>query len=318
MARIDLSIPSLGNKFIDLRDTMPGDSFNWSWVRSLSQVKYLAIHHSAGPDTQTPLQIANYHINSNGWGGIGYHFLVAKDGVVYYVGDISTARANVANLNDQVIGICLIGNFTQGRTPTNEQLDSLKKLCDCLINDYPDLITLNSYEVVLGHKELPGQSTVCPGDSWPSWKTKIISGGGDVSLSAERADQIAQAYKSVLGRDPDMDGLQTYLSRPMTIDQIIQSMVNSDEHQNLIKLGREAPLLKDQLNNLQTSLSSLNQKVISLQTDMAEQPIAVISPSAAKPDSGPKADKTLTIAGLLINLCKFLFWPRKDSLVGSI
>ncbi len=308
MSRIDLTIPQLGSKFIDLRDTMPGDSFSWSWVRPLSQVKYLAIHHSASPDTQTPPEIANYHINSNGWGGIGYHFLVDKNGVVYYVGDISTARANVANLNDAVIGICLIGNFIRGRTPTDEQLNSLKKLCGFFINDYPDLINLNSDEVVLGHQELPGQATICPGDSWPAWKTKIIS--------SERIAQIAQAYRSILGRDPDLGGLQSYADGPMSIDQILLSMVNSEEHQNLIKLGHEAPMLKDQLNNLQASLAALNQKVISLQTDMAEGPTVITPP--VKPDTASKTDKTLTIAGLLINLFKFLFWPRKDSLVGSI
>src|SRR3989338_4313740 len=118
MAKTDLTIPSLGDKFIDLRDGIPGDSYTWSWERDLSQVNFLAIHQTSGLDTQTPQEIANQQINNNGWGGIGYHFLIAKDGTVYYVGDISTARANVANLNEQVLGICLIGNFTSGLVPT--------------------------------------------------------------------------------------------------------------------------------------------------------------------------------------------------------
>ena len=134
MAKIDLTIPSLGSKFVDLRDSLPGNAYTWSWERQFTEIKYLAIHHTAAPDTQTPTQIANFHINSNGWGGIGYHFVIAKDGTVYYVGDISTARANVAKLNEQVIGICLIGNFTSGRVPTNEQLDSARTLCDFFIN----------------------------------------------------------------------------------------------------------------------------------------------------------------------------------------
>ncbi len=169
----NLSIPSLGAKFVDLRDSLPGDSYNWSWIRQLSQVNYLAIHHSAGSDTQTPEEIADYHITDHGWGGIGYHFLIAKDGVVYYVGDIGTARANVVNLNEQVIGICLIGNFTSGRTPTEEQIDSTHKLCEALIN-YPELSNVNSWEALKSHKSLPGQATVCPGDD-DSWMNKIIS-----------------------------------------------------------------------------------------------------------------------------------------------
>ena len=176
MAKIDLNIPSLSNRFVDIRDTIPGDSYNWSWIRSLTQVEYLAIHHTAAPDTQTPEDIANFHIQSNGWGGIGYHFLIAKDGTVYYVGDISCARANVANLNEQVIGICLMGNFTQGRIPSDAQLDSAHKLCEFFITNYPDLPNVTGWDKVKGHKELPGQSTACPGDNWLDWKDQLISG----------------------------------------------------------------------------------------------------------------------------------------------
>lgn len=186
MAGTDLSLSSLGSKFVDLRGGLPGDAYNWSWVRDLSQVNYLAIHHSGGSDTQTPKEIADYHINTNGWGGIGYHFLIDKDGVVYYVGDIQTARANVANLNEQVIGICLIGSFMEGREPTIAQLDSAHKLCDFLIQ-LPDLANIKTWDVVKGHKELPAQETDCPGDSWLAFGPKIISGppltGGQVVFS---------------------------------------------------------------------------------------------------------------------------------------
>ncbi len=190
MARIDLVIPSLGDKFKDSRDSLPGDSFNWSWIRPLSQVNYLAIHHSASPDNQSVEEIANYHISNNGWGGIGYHFVVAKNGDVFYVGDISTARANVANMNEQVIGICLVGNFTSGRSPSNEQLDSTHALCDFFINNYPDLSNVNSWEAIAGHKELPGQSTACPGDTWSSWRSEIIK-GPPTSPSTDRSAEIS-------------------------------------------------------------------------------------------------------------------------------
>lgn len=176
MAKTDLNITSLGSKFVDLRDTIPGDSYNWSWARLLSEVTFLAIHHTGGSDDQTPQEIATYHISNNGWGGIGYHFLIDKAGYVYYVGDISTARANVANLNEQVIGVCFIGNFVGDTEPTNQQLDSAHKLCDFLITQCPDLVNIKTWDTVKGHKELPDQSTSCPGDNWSFWKVKLISG----------------------------------------------------------------------------------------------------------------------------------------------
>lgn len=322
MAKTDLSIPSLG--FVDLRDSIHGDSYTWSWVRPLSQVNYLAIHHTAGPDTQTPEQIANYHINNNGWGGIGYHFLIAKDGTVFYVGDISTARANVANLNEQVLGICLLGNFTEGRIPSNEQLDSAHKLCDFFINNYPDLTNVTSWDKVRGHKELPGQSTTCPGDNWPSWRIQIVEGvtapvEPGPAPSTDRGAQITETYRTVLGRDPDMGGLQTYTNSPMSIDQILISMVNSSEHKNLIENAKKVPSLESQVSSLQTSLASINQQLITLQQALAEREQEInqlkvnnqsVIPLQPQLPQQP-ADTTLTLVGALINLYKFLFPPRK-------
>lgn len=317
MARTNLTIPSLGNKFVDLRDNIPGDSFNWSWVRPLNQVKYLAIHHTAGPDTQTPNQIANFHINSNGWGGIGYHFLIAKDGTVFYVGDISTARANVANLNDAVLGICLIGNFTSGKMPTDEQLNSAHKLCDFFINNYPALSNL-SWDAVLGHKDLPGQSTACPGDNWKLWRLRIVEGGGSISpATSDRGAQISDLYRTILGRDPDVGGLQTYTDSSMTIDEIMRSMVNSEEHRSLITLAKDADSLQSQVDNLQTSLSSVNQQVFALQETIQEKDQEISKLKASSPPLPaslplpPAPDSSLTIIGALINLYKFIFPPGK-------
>lgn len=333
---INLSISSLGSRFVDLRDSIPGDSYNWSWIRPLSQVNYLAIHHTAGPDTQTPAEIANYHINNNGWGGIGYHFLIGKDGTVYYAGDLSTARANVANLNEQVIGICLIGNFTSGRTPSQEQYDSAHKLCDFFINNFPDLTNVKSWESVRGHKELPGQSTTCPGDNWPSWRGQITSGissqnnGGIIfnptpalQPSSDRGVRITELYRTVLGRDPDTGGLQTYTNGPMSIEQIVISMVTSTEHKELIAAARNVSSLQSQVDSLQTTLASVNQQVIFLQESLQERDQLIkdlkekipepISQPALPENSQPKPDTTLTLVGALINLYKFIFPVRKET-----
>jgi hypothetical protein len=336
MAQTNLTIPTLGNKFIDLRDPIPGDSYNWSWVRPLSQVNYLAIHHTAGPDTQTPNEIANFHINNNGWGGIGYHFLIGKNGEVYYVGDISTARANVANLNEQVLGICLIGNFTQGRVPTEAQLDSANKLCEFFINNYPDLVNVNSWDKVRGHKELPGQSTMCPGDNWPQWRIQIVEGvqpspetpPTQPQPSSNRGAQISDLYRMILGRDPDMGGLQAYTNSPMTIEQILISMATSSEHRTLIENGKRVPELVSQINGLQTSLASINQQIITLRETLQEReaeikslkaqivstPVSPSMPPSPPVDNAPAVpapDNTLTIVGALINLYKFLFPAKK-------
>lgn len=272
MAKTDLFIPSLGDVFIDLRDSLSGDAYNWSWERPLAQVNYLAIHSTNGPDTQTPQEIADNHININGWEGIGYHFLIDKEGVVYYVGDISTARANVANLNGQVIGIGLIGNFVQGMLPTREQLDNAHKLCEFLLN-YPNLPSVRSWDKLRGHKELPNQATNCPGDDWDQWRIQIVEG------------------------------------LPLLQEPAVPQNLTDENTQ----------LLQSQVDSLQTSLASVNQRVISLQEALQQrdQQISELKKSASESPiyrhtDIPKTDTTLTIVGALINLYKFVFPPGKE------
>lgn len=161
MANNPLTISTLGDKFVDYRDPIWGDSYNWSWNRQFSEVEYLVIHHTVTAHDATPDDIALLH-KARGWGGIGYHFLIAKDGTVYYVGDIGTARANVLDMNEKVVGISMIGDFTQ-YLPTDEQIISCHKLCAYLLESglFPNCKT---WDKVVGHKEL--QATSCPGSSW--------------------------------------------------------------------------------------------------------------------------------------------------------
>ena len=170
MANTSLYIPVLEerNKFKDYRWDVWGDSFSWYRERSWETIKHVVIHHSVTKPTNNTKSdvdyIAEIH-RRNGWGGIGYHFVITSDGTVWYVGDISTQRANVADKNHLVIGVCLVGDFTK-YNPTDEQILSAHDLCKFLINDIPALVNVKSqgWKALKGHKEL--QSTQCPGSSW--------------------------------------------------------------------------------------------------------------------------------------------------------
>lgn len=164
MADTPLHIPDLvnRNKWRDYRKEIWGDSFNWSWNRTTRQVKYVVIHHSVTAHDASPDYIAQLHKN-RGWGGIGYHFVITKDGIVWYVGDVGTARANVKDKNEQVIGVCLVGDFTQ-YNPSDDQILSAHDLCKFFVENTGVWPNLNGWEDVVGHKEL--QATACPGTYW--------------------------------------------------------------------------------------------------------------------------------------------------------
>ncbi len=165
MADTPLAIPSLidRGKWNDYRDEIWGDSYNWNWVRPWSQLKYVVIHHSVTKHEATPDDIALLH-KARGWAGIGYHFVITKDGTVYYVGDISTARANVTNMNEQIIGVCLVGDFTK-HLPSDDQIRSAHDLANFFFFQAPSLPTLKGWDQLVGHKDL--DATGCPGSSWP-------------------------------------------------------------------------------------------------------------------------------------------------------
>ena len=135
--------------------------------RPLSGVRWLAIHHSAVGVDSTSRSIADYHVNVQGWEGIGYHYVVHWDGTIDYVGDIETSRANVALINDRVIGICIPGNWEE-RWPPTSALTATRALVAWLL-------TLVPQAQVVGHREIAqdGWATTCPGPLWEQWRQAI-------------------------------------------------------------------------------------------------------------------------------------------------
>jgi hypothetical protein len=162
-----------GYTFDDFRNDIWGDSFNWDFTRTLSQVVKLVIHHTVtDPTGKTPRQqaefVAQLH-KARGWAGIGYHFIVANDGTVLYVGDIGTGRANVMGNNEKVIGISLIGDFTK-TLPTAHQILATNRLCNYFMTQYPALVNINTWDDVWGHKDCVAwagsEPTTCPSPAW--------------------------------------------------------------------------------------------------------------------------------------------------------
>lgn len=130
-----------------------------------SNIKYLIVHHSAtARDTTTFEAVKKYHI-SKGWGDIGYHFFITPDGKVMSGRTENTigAHCQADSMNFKSLGICLPGNFMT-EVPTVQQLTSLLELLKKLISKYNI-----PKENVLGHREVSGASTACPGDNLQKW-----------------------------------------------------------------------------------------------------------------------------------------------------
>lgn len=122
----------------------------------------IVIHNTGFPTDKdsTAAEIHEFHQKNNGWAGIGYHYLIRKNGMIEQGRRPGMIGAHAYHYNKTSIGICLAGNFNLGQ-PTKEQLDSLKLLTAWLCEKYHLAPMKNG--VIVGHRDL--NDTDCPGDN---------------------------------------------------------------------------------------------------------------------------------------------------------
>lgn len=150
---------TLPSGIMDLRATLNG-AYK---TRPLSAITTCVIHHTAADIDSTPEQIADYHVNSRGYPGIAYHLLVNREGRVYYCGDLRTIRYHAGEHNPTTVGIVLTGDFTK-YYPLPSQLAGARKAIAFVQQQ------LGRTVPVVGHRDLLGMATECPGNSWDGYK----------------------------------------------------------------------------------------------------------------------------------------------------
>lgn len=188
---VDFPMPGV----VDIRMPILGDSFTWAGVEPTAAKKSIVIHGTASEDpNEDGFTMADYHVNHNGWGGIGVHFVITKDSYpgrpgqtpagaqIQYVGDLGTWRAGCLNQNPGRIHIEISGLFT-GRTPSENQLRLVRELNDFMIAPNNILPSLNFHSQVTYHNAVPGQNTACPGWQYAHFQEwfDYVAGGAEPS-----------------------------------------------------------------------------------------------------------------------------------------
>lgn len=120
----------------------------------------IVIHHTGNPtdDDLSAEQLHRSHQNL-GWAGVGYHFIVRKDGTVELGRPDWAAGAHAEGFNYCSIGIHVCGNFNIGE-PTEAQLNALPMLLADICDAYG---LIASADIVVGHRDL--MATACPGNN---------------------------------------------------------------------------------------------------------------------------------------------------------
>ena len=131
---------------------------NYKWNGSLIKRKktdMIVLHHAAAKEC-SPEDIHQWHLN-NGWSGIGYSFVIRKNGKIYRGRPEDMVGAHTTNFNTTSIGICFEGDF-RFEKPTDAQVKSGKELVAYLKQKY-------NIAKVKRHCDL--SNTSCPGRLFP-------------------------------------------------------------------------------------------------------------------------------------------------------
>ncbi|MDQ6803338.1 MAG: peptidoglycan recognition protein family protein [Acidobacteriota bacterium] len=153
------------------------------WAPQHTLVTHAVVHHTAGAnmvaDWDNEMRNIWYlHTFTNGWGDIGYNFLIDPNGVVYEgrAGGEGIIGAHFSCRNSNTVGVALLGTFTS-TPPTDAALASLKNLLTELSRRNgidPTAIVHHpssglNLPTILGHRDgnVPGATctvTECPGN----------------------------------------------------------------------------------------------------------------------------------------------------------
>ena len=110
-----------------------------SWLYRKNIPKNIVVHHTGVSYDKNPDQFeaTNTYHKSKGWGMIGYHHEIAKDGTIHKGREHHQPGAHCyqKRMNYESIGIVLDGNFDI-EMPTAAQIKSLKWLLIKISNDY--------------------------------------------------------------------------------------------------------------------------------------------------------------------------------------
>ena len=171
---------------IDVRATLPHHPTLPPYKNRTQPITKIIIHHTDTPSNFTVEQIAHYHVygtrpNKDPWPGIGYHYVIAVDGSIYWCQNHETHSYHVGAANGYSLGVSLIGRYLQtgydgkpqapeDRLPTPAQMDSASRLAAWLMGE----LEISDTVQVVGHKEVG--MTACPGDQWMrgvNWKKDL-------------------------------------------------------------------------------------------------------------------------------------------------
>ncbi len=130
--------------------------------KQMRKLKRIIIHAAATPpDMDIGLEEINEWHLARGWSGIGYHFVIRRNGSIENGRPMIKQGAHVKGHNRDSIGICLVGGKDGKRNDrinkhyTDGQIEALKGLIQRLHRAYGSHLTVH------GHNEFANKGCPC-------------------------------------------------------------------------------------------------------------------------------------------------------------
>lgn len=155
----------------------------------------LIVHHTGGTDAN-PLEDTSHHTakiidswhRAKGWDGIGYNWVIEKDGKIVKGRDEKKDGAHTIGQNSTSIGVVFSGNF-DATLPTKEQIESFKVFYRDLIKRYPTITP----DKVFPHRKFANKT--CYGNKLKDdWASKLAQEAITVAPEIKDGTQECEAY----------------------------------------------------------------------------------------------------------------------------
>lgn len=151
-----------------MRDLVQGEVLVRKADRSTSNIKKIIIHCTATRATQdiTAQDVHTWH-QRRGWSGIGYHYLIRRDGVIERGRALDTIGSHCRGENRDSVGIAYAGGVEEdGKTPVDNRTPAQKQSLKRLVHVLSFYLNIPVREIY-GHHQFSAKA--CPSFIVPEW-----------------------------------------------------------------------------------------------------------------------------------------------------
>lgn len=148
-------------------------------LENREQTDAIVLHHIGNTNEDVSAATVHRWHRNQGWSGIGYHYLIRKDGTIEQGRPRDTVGAHCYGENWHTVGVNIVGNFQEAE-PEPAQLESAKRLLAALCRNYGLEPGRNT---IFGHRDF--NSTACPGNNLYARLPELIKGARQVYFGGD-------------------------------------------------------------------------------------------------------------------------------------